>query len=113
MYNVILWKDNGNEDFHVFETKPTFQDLYKLINCSTIEITQGYDQNVSNRTFDMYLDEEGKFNSNNTTNKRATNAWYAWQLKTGHQSMPGDSIVGNVAIIRKVKNASKQDTKAA
>ena len=31
MYNVILWKDNGNEDFHVFKTKPTFQDLYKLI----------------------------------------------------------------------------------
>ena len=28
MYNVILWKDNGDENFHVFKHKPTFDDLY-------------------------------------------------------------------------------------
>ena len=30
MYNVILWKDNGDENFHVFKNKPTFQELYKF-----------------------------------------------------------------------------------
>jgi len=42
MYNVILWKDNGNEDIHVFEKKPTFKELYPLIGCSTIQIVAGY-----------------------------------------------------------------------
>lgn len=103
MYNVILWKDNGNEDFHVFEKKPTFKELYRLIGCTTIEIIKGYNQDVSNRTFEMHIDEEGKFNPMKYPNKRATTAWYAWQLKAGAYSLPGDHIVGDVAIVRKVK----------
>ena len=58
MYNVILWKDNDNEDIHVFENKPTFSELYKLIGCDLIEIIQGY--NDEDKTFDMYSDEEAK-----------------------------------------------------
>ena len=111
MYNVILWKDNGNEDFHVFEKKPTFKELYRLMSCTMIEIVQGYNQDVSNRTFDMYIDEEGKFNSMKYPNKRATAAWYTWQSRTGHQSLPGDNIVGDVAIIRKVSNGHKNTSK--
>ena len=59
MYNVILWKDNGDENFHVFKHKPTFDDLYKLIGCSLIEITKGYNPEVSQKSFEMYIDEEG------------------------------------------------------
>lgn len=103
MYNVILWKDNGDENFHVFKNKPTFQELYKLMSCNMIEIVQGYNQDVSNRTFDMYIDEESKFNSMKYPNKRATHAWYEWQSRTGHQCLPGDYLAGDVAIIRKVK----------
>ena len=57
MYKVIRWSDDGTE--HVWEApqKPTFQQMYKLINCTTIERQSGYDKDISNRTFDMWCDE--------------------------------------------------------
>lgn len=100
MYNVILWKDNGNEDIHVFEKKPTFQQLYPLIGCSMIEIIKGYTD--EHKTFEMYVDEEGKYNPLSYPNKRATNAWYEWQKRTGHMCLPGDHIAGNAAIIKNI-----------
>jgi len=102
MYNVIIWKDNDNEDIHVFPKKPTFADLYPLLGCDTIEILQGYDPDISNRTFDMFCDEESKLKNTTYPNKRATKAWYAWQERTKRQCLPGDKIVGHVAIIKKV-----------
>ena len=102
MYNVILWKDNDNEDIHVFSHKPTFADLYPLLGCDTIEILQGYDSEISNRTFDMYCDEESKLKNTTYPNKRATKAWYEWQKRTGRTCLPGDHVVGHVAIIKKV-----------
>ena len=33
-----------------------------------------------------------------------TNAWYKWQKKTGHQSLPGTKIHGNVCVIQKVQD---------
>jgi len=106
MYNVILWKDNDNEDIHVFKNKPTFSELYKLIGCDLIEIIQGY--NDEDKTFDMYSDEEAKLKNINYPNKRATKAWYAWQEKTGFHCMPGDHIAGTVAIVKKQKFKLKE-----
>ena len=108
MYNVILWKDNDNEDIHVFEKKPTFADLYPLLECDTIEILQGYDPDISNRTFDMFCDEESKLKNTTYPNKRATRAWYNWQQKTKRQCLPGDQIVGSVAIVKKQKFKLKE-----
>lgn len=108
MYNVILWKDNDNEDIHVFKNKPTFADLYPLLECDTIEILQGYDSNISNRTFDMFCDEESKLKNTTYPNKRATKAWYNWQQRTKRQCLPGDHIVGSVAIIKKQKFKLKE-----
>ena len=102
MYNVIVWKDNDNEDIHVFKNKPTFKELYPLIGCDMIEILQGYDPEISNRTFDMYCDEESKLKNTTYPNKRATKAWYEWQKRTKRQCLPGDHVVGHVAIIKKV-----------
>lgn len=102
MYNVILWKDNDNEDIHVFKNKPTFKELYPLIGCDMIEILQGYDPEISNRTFDMYCDEESKLKNTTYPNKRATKAWYEWQKRTKRQCLPGDHVVGHVAIIKKI-----------
>ena len=104
MYNVILWKDNGNEDMHVFEKKPTFDQVYGLIGngCSMIQILSGYNPDISNRSFDMYCDEESKFNPACYPNKRATNAWYEWQKRTKRQCLPGDYISGNICIVKKV-----------
>ena len=108
MYNVILWKDNDNEDIHVFKNKPTFADLYPLLECDTIEILQGYDSDISNRTFDMFCDEESKLKNTTYPNKRATKAWYNWQQRTKRQCLPGDNIVGSVAIIKKQKFKLKE-----
>ena len=102
MYNVIIWKDNNNEDIHVFKNKPTFKELYPLLDCNMIEIQQGYDPEVQKRTFDMYCDEEAKLKNTTYPNERATKAWYAWQQKTKRQCLPGDYIAGSVAIIKKV-----------
>jgi len=102
MYNVIIWKDNNNEDIYVFKNKPTFKELYPLLDCDMIEIQQGYDPEVQKRTFDMYCDEEAKLKNTTYPNERATKAWYAWQQKTKRQCLPGDYIAGSVAIIKKV-----------
>lgn len=109
-YNVIVWKTNGDENFHAFQNKPTFQDLYPLIGCSTIEIQRGYDRDISQRSFDMYCDEESKL-VQKPANERATWAWYKWQKRTGNNCIPGDYISGDVAIIKKVDINLVDETK--
>ena len=111
MYKLHIWKaamENGlpvndNETFE-FTKKPTFDDMYPLINCDTIEILQGYDKTISNRTFDIYCDEESKLKNPFVKNKRATKAWYTWQERTGRTCIEGDFVAGTVAIIEKVKD---------
>ena len=67
-------------------------------------ILHGYDKDISNRTFDIYCDEESKLKNPFVKNDRATKAWYAWQERTGRTCIPGDFVAGNVAIIEKVKD---------
>ncbi len=111
MYKLLIWKSvmdhhgpNTKEESYVMNYKPTFEELYKHLDCSMIEILSGYDKNISNRTFDMYCDEESKLKTPIVKNKRATDAWYAWQERTKRQCVPGDFIAGNVAVIKKVKD---------
>ena len=59
-YKVIRWFDDGTEEIWEAPQKPTFPQMYKLINCTTIERQSGYDKEISNRTFDMWCDEESK-----------------------------------------------------
>ena len=51
------------------------------------------------------MDEESKCKGAEFIKKniRATNAWYRWQSRTGHQSLPGDFIAGNAIIYKKIK----------
>ena len=111
MYKLLIWKSvmdhhgpNTKEESYIMNYKPTFEELYKHLDCSMIEILSGYDKNISNRSFDMYCDEESKLKTPIVKNKRATNAWYAWQERTKRQCIPGDFIAGNVAVIKKVKD---------
>ena len=67
MYKLIIWKaiwtDSGPEtgtDSYILNYKPTFQDMYKHLSTDMIEITKGYDKDISDRSFDMYIDEESK-----------------------------------------------------
>jgi len=104
-YKVIRWKTDGTEEVWEAKTKPTLEQLYKLIGCGTIERQSGYDKDISNRTFDMWMDEESKCKAPEfiKKNERATSAWYEWQSRTGHQSLPGDFIAGNTVIYKKIK----------
>jgi hypothetical protein len=104
MYKVIRWQTDGTEEIWEAPQKPTFQEMYKLINCTTIERQSGYDKDISNRTFDMWCDEESKMKGDEFIKKniRATNAWFRWMKRTGHMCMPGDFIAGNTIIYKKI-----------
>ena len=54
---------------------------------------------------EFYMDEEFLLKHPvPSVNILITNAWYKWQKKTGHQSIPGSSIHGNVCVIQKVQD---------
>ena len=121
MYKLIIWKaiwtgqepHNKTESF-ILNYKPNFNELYKHLNCDIIQIVQGFDPNISNRTFDMYIDELSKMKSKVVKNKLATKAWMTWQERTDRICLPGDFIAGHVAIIRKVdKNDKPRSLEAA
>ena len=103
-YKVIRWQTDGTEEIWEASSKPTFQQMYKLINCTTIERQSGYDKDISNRTFDMWCDEDSKMKADEFIKKnvRATNAWFRWMKRTGHMCMPGDFIAGNIVIYKKI-----------
>ena len=102
-YRVHVWQADEDNTETVFEApaKPTLEQLYKLIGCRMVERVSGYDKSVSNRTFDIWIDEEGKFNSP-VKNLRATNAWYRWMHRTGHVNIPGDYITGTTVCYKKM-----------
>ena len=104
MYKVIRWQTDGTEEVWEAKTKPTLDQLYKLIGCGTVERQSGYDKDVSNRTFDMWMDEESKCKAPEfiKKNDRASSAWYEWQSRTGHQCIPGDFIAGNTVVYKKI-----------
>ena len=69
MYKLIIWKaiwvNSGDypethTDSYILNYKPTFQDMYKHLSTDMIEITKGYDKNISDKSFDMNIDEESK-----------------------------------------------------
>jgi len=105
VWNVIIWKTNGDEDFRVFAQKPNFANIYRLINCNMIEFHKGCHEDYGN--FEMHCDEEAKL-TNKPVNKRATKAWYEWCKKTKHIRLPGDTINGDVAILQKVKQPNEK-----
>ena len=115
MYKLIIWKaiwtDQGPETgthSYILNYKPTFEDMYKHLGTDMIEISKGYDKNISNRSFDMYMDEESKLKPVVVKNNKATEAWYAWQEKTGRTCIPEDFIAGHVAIIKRIKNDGRR-----
>ena len=105
VWNVIIWKADGDVKFKVFVQKPDFANIYPLINCNMIELHKGYNEDYG--TFQMHCDEEAKLR-NKPVNKRATKAWYAWLKKTGHICIPGDTITGDIAILKKVTEPNEE-----
>ena len=89
-----------------YKYKPSFQDMYKHLDCDMIEMSTAHLPEWSNRKdgyTDIYFDEEGKMKSMVIPNKKITSAWYSWQKNTGRQCIPGDFIAGKVAVIQEIK----------
>ena len=98
---------NSTIETHDYTKKPTFQDMYKEIGCSMIEMSKAYYPEYSNRKdgyVDIYMDEEFLMKEESKPNIGATVAWKAWQDKTGHMALPGSILHGTVCVIQEVKN---------
>ena len=107
VWNVIIWRAMGDEEFRVFPKKPDFATIYPLINCDMIEFHKGYHEDHG--TFEMHCDEEAKLKAMFAKNNRATKAWHAWQRRTGHRSLQGDFIAGDIAIVKKVQEPYEKE----
>ncbi len=107
-YKLHTFRTDGSVKSDPYKMKPTFQDMYKEIDCTTIQPSTAYLPKYSNRKdgyTDIYFDEEFLLKSPPVDiNKVITDAWYKWQKKTGHQSLPGTHIHGNVCVIQKVQD---------
>ena len=107
MYKLYLFKTDGHKAEYEYKSKPTFDDMYSKIGCSMIEMSTAKMPEYSNRKdgyTDIYFDEEFLLKGLPVVNTIVTDAWYKWQRKTGHMSLPGTTICGNVAIIQKIKD---------
>jgi hypothetical protein len=74
-----------------------------------IEIT-GVCLEDDNHSYEMWIDEESKL-KNRPVNDRATKAWYIWLKKERRICIPGDTINGDVAIIKKLNVKINDQTK--
>jgi hypothetical protein len=107
-YKLHTFRTDGSIKSDPYKQKPTFPEMYKEIGCDMIQPSTAYLPEYSNRKdgyTEFYMDEEFLLKHPvPSVNILITNAWYKWQKKTGHQSIPGSSIHGNVCVIQKVKD---------
>jgi hypothetical protein len=104
IYNGKVTKAKHLVETISFPQKPTFDDMYKHIGCSMIEMSKAYYPEYSNRKdgyVDIYFDEEFLMQEDSQPNIGATVAWKAWQDKTGHMALPGSVLHGTVCVIQK------------
>ena len=106
-YTLFIMDPDGAITSYDYDKKPTFQDMYALVGCDMLQPSTAYLPKYSNRKdgyIEFYMDEEFLLkNPVPNVNVNITSAWYAWQDKTGHMSVPGSKIHGKVAFFRKNK----------
>ena len=106
-YKLHTFRVDGSIKSEPYKQEPSFEEMYKEISCSSIEISTACLPKYSNRKdgyAEFWMDEESKLKALPTINKKVTDAWYRWANKTGHQIIPGDFIAGNVCVIQKVQD---------
>ena len=102
IHNIMLVRDNGDIEYHDVEGEwneegsggPSFEPLYKLLDCKLIEIAYGMGDMT--KELPMFLDEEGLYNNTNVVNEIATNMQKKWC--DANQRMQISPIVGDVAV---------------
>ena len=105
MYKLYLFKTDGHIAKYDYVKKPTFEDMYPLLDTDLIEMSTAKMPEYSNRKdgyTDIYFDEEFliKFNQR-IVNQIVTKGWREWLSATGRVVLPPGVICGNVCVIKK------------
>jgi hypothetical protein len=99
----MLVKDNDDIEYHDVEGEwneegsggPSFKPLYKLLDCSMIEVAYGMLPD-STKEYPIFLNEEGLYKEDNEMNPFATLMQRRWCK--ANQRMQISPIVGDVAV---------------
>ena len=102
IHNIMLVRDNGDIEYHDVEGEwneegsggPSFEPLYKLLDCKLIEIAYGMGDMT--KELPMFLDEEGLYKDQPTTNLTATAMQQMWCAANNRMQI--SPIVGTVAV---------------
>ena len=103
IHNIMLVKDNDDIEYHDVEGEwneegsggPSFKPLYKLLDCSMIEVAYGMLPD-STKEYPIFLNEEGLYKEDNEMNPFATLMQRRWCK--ANQRMQISPIVGDVAV---------------
>jgi hypothetical protein len=99
----MLVKDNDDIEYHDVEGEwneegsggPSFKPLYKLLDCSMIEIAYGMLPD-STKEYPIFLNEEGLYKEDNEINPFATLMQRRWCKANNRMQI--SPIVGDVAV---------------
>jgi hypothetical protein len=94
-YNVVLIKATGERTVVGLTHKPTFKDVYPMINTDMIEIVS------LSEGLEMWVDEEGLL-KNKPLNKYATDTVKETWKDRGINHQP--YIVGDVAVLERIED---------
>ena len=104
MYKLYLFKTDGHIAKYDYVKKPTFEDMYPLIDTGLIEMSTAKMPEYSNRKdgyTDIYFDEEFLLKGEPVVNQFVTKRWRDWLDATGRVVLPPGVICGNVCVIKK------------
>jgi len=103
IHNIMLVKDNDDIEYHDVEGEwneegsggPSFEPLYKLLDCKLIEIAYGMLPD-STKEYPIFLNEEGLYKEDNEMNPFATLMQRRWCKANNRMQI--SPIVGDVAV---------------
>jgi len=103
IHNIMLVRDNDDIEYHDVEGEwneegsggPSFKPLYKLLDCSMIEIAYGMLPD-STKEHTIFLNEEGLYKEDNEMNPFATLMQRRWCKANNRMQI--SPIVGDVAV---------------
>ena len=103
IHNIMLVRDNGDIEYHDVEGEwneegsggPSFKPLYKLLDCSMIEVAYGMLPD-STKEYPIFLNEEGLYKEDNEMNPFATLMQRRWCKANNRMQI--SPIVGDVAV---------------
>ena len=98
----MLVKNNGDIEYHDVEGEwneegsggPSFEPLYKLLDCNMLEVAYGMGDMT--KELPIFLDEEGLYKETNEVNEIATNMQKKWC--DANRRMQISPIIGDVAV---------------